>query len=359
MISTQARAGTTANPSIPSRQMDPFPDNFGPIFFQNQFRTTIELPTREKYPNATGKCAIITGSNSGLGFEAARQLLSLGLSHLVMGVRSLQKGKAAAAKLQLANPSASIDVWSLDMESYESIQAFSRKCEKDLSRIDMVILNAGRGPMTFTTIPSTGHEKTVQVNHFGTALLAVLMLPIMKSKSNGRDTPHLTTVSSVTTHRIKFPNRDERPLLASFDNTSITTWDPRESYGASKLLSQLFFVKLSEIVKPDDVIINMVDPGLVKGTGLARDATGLSFLAVKLFFTIAGRHVSSGAATYVDAVLGHGKESHGCFLMNCQIAPLAGWYYTHGKELLDVVWIETLKDLSFAGVEQILASFSS
>lgn len=65
----------------------------------------------------------------------------------------------------------------------------------------------------------------------------------------------------------------------------------------------------------------MVDPGLTKGTGLARDVNGLLAIVVKIFHAIAARPVDRGAATYADALLGHGKESHGCFLMNKQIAP--------------------------------------
>jgi hypothetical protein len=89
----------------------------------------------------------------------------------------------------------------------------------------------------------------------------------------------------------------------------------------SKLLCQLFVVKLAENVNPEDVIINMVDPGLTKGTDLARHTKGATAVAAKIFFTVAGRPVDRGAATYVDAALGQGKESHGCFLMNCKIAP--------------------------------------
>ncbi len=128
---------------LPSKDMPPFPENFGPIFFQNQFRTKIELPTKSKYPNVKGQCAIISGSNTGLGFEAAHQLLTLGLSHLIMAVRSTTRGEAAANKLRAASPSAKIDVWHLDMESYDSIQTFARKCADLPTRIDMVILNAG------------------------------------------------------------------------------------------------------------------------------------------------------------------------------------------------------------------------
>ena len=318
MPSHQKNAG---GQPVPSKNMAPLPDNFGPVFFQNQFRTKIDLPTKEKYPDVKGKCAIVTGSNTGLGFEAAKQLLSLGLSHLVMGVRSLERGNAAATKLRDVGSSAKIEVWQLDMESYDSIQAFVRKCQGSLSRIHIVILNAGLSLMNFTTTPSTGHERAIQVNHISTALLAILMLPVLKEKSLGQAPPRLTIINSVTAHLCKFPNRNKRPLLSSFDDTAITPWDPQERYGVSKLLSQLFMVKLADNISPEDVIINMVDPGLTKGTSLSRDAKGGVAIAAKMFFSIAGRPVNRGAATYIDAALGHGKESHGCFLMNCKVSP--------------------------------------
>jgi NAD(P)-dependent dehydrogenase (short-subunit alcohol dehydrogenase family) len=305
---------------VPSKDLDPFPENIGPIFFQNQFRTTIELPTTRKWPDANGRCAIITGSNTGLGFEASKQLLGLGISHLIMGVRSISRGEEAAAKLR-ANSAAKIDIWHLDMESYDSIQDFVRKCQDDLRQIDFVILNAGTAPLKFATVPTTGHERTIQVNHISTALLAVLLLPVLKGRARGPKPPMLTVVNSLTAHLCKFPNRSKRPLLPSFDDTSVTPWDPQERYGVSKLLSQLFFVELAQKVSPDDAIINLVEPGLTKGTSLAREATGLFSVAVKGFLAIAGRPVNRAAATYVDALLGHGKESHGCYLMNCNIAP--------------------------------------
>lgn len=302
--------------------MDPLPENFMPVFINNQFRTTITLPTTSDYPNVQGKCAIVTGSNVGLGLESSRQLLSLGLSHLVMGVRSVEKGTKAAETLRLANPTAKIDIWQLDMESYTSVQDFARKCEDRLDRIDMVILNAGLSPMNFTLGPETGHEKTIQVNHLSTVLLAVLLLPILKSKKRtDQDPPVLTFVNSVMAHLCRVPNKAARPFLPSFDNTRLVPWDPQERYGVSKLLCQLFIVRLAAAVKADDVVINMVDPGLTKGTGLSRDAKGLMGLGAKAFFSLAGRPVERGAATYVDAVLGHGKESHGCFLMNCKVSP--------------------------------------
>ncbi|RSL45492.1 hypothetical protein CEP53_010767 [Fusarium sp. AF-6] len=324
---------TPDSQSVPSRYMDPFPPNFPPIFFKNQFRTTIDLPTKEKFPQAQGSCAVITGSNTGLGFESAKQLLSIGLSNLVMGVRSLERGKAAAEKLQVVAPSAKIEVWQLDMESYESIQAFAKKCQTNLTRIDAVILNAGLAPFVFEKTAATGHEKAIQFNHISTALLTILLIPVLKTKVTRQGLPRLTIVNSLTAHLCNFPNKDERPLLASFDDTTITPWSGQERYGVSKLLNQLFIVRLTEKVDPNEVIVNMVDPGLTKGTGLPQHATGAVAVAAKVFNTIAGRPLNRGAATYVDAVFGHGKESHGCFLMNCQISPLACWFYTDGEVL--------------------------
>lgn len=306
---------------VASKDMAPLPENFGKVFWNNQFKVKIEVPTPRKFPSLKSKVAIVTGANSGLGFESVRQLLILGLSHLVVAVRSIEKGKAAASKLSQANPAAVIDVWALDMESYDSIQTFVRQCDTKLSRIDYTILNAGVSNMNFSISRSTGHETDIQVNHISTILLTLLLMPILKAKSTRDKPPRLTVVNSVTAHLCKFPNRDQRPLLPSFDDTKITPWDAQERYGVSKLLAQLFLVKLAEHIKSDDVIINMVDPGLTKGTALSREASGLVRIGVNAFFAIAGRPVDQGAATYIDALLNHGKESHGCFLMNTEISP--------------------------------------
>jgi len=306
---------------VVSKDMHPLPENFGKIFFNNQFLVKIPLPSERQFPSLGGKVAIVTGANSGLGFEASKQLLGLGLSHLILAVRSFEKGKAAATKLGLTNPKAKIDVWELDMESYDSIQAFVRKCNTELSRIDFAILNAGIGPINFRKSPATGHESAMQVNYLSTAFLAILLLPILKAKSPPDGPPRLTVISSVLGHRAQFRNRDQIPLLTSFDDIQITPWDLREAYGVSKLLGQLFFVELSERVSSNDVVINMVEPGSIKGTGLSRDVGGLLLIVLKLMHAIAGRPVERGAATYVDALLGHDKESHGCFLMNCEVTP--------------------------------------
>jgi NAD(P)-dependent dehydrogenase (short-subunit alcohol dehydrogenase family) len=303
-----------------SKDLPPL-ESLGKVFWTNQFRTTIEMPDPKTYPDLHGKSAIVTGGNSGLGFEASRQLLSLGLSRLVIAVRTIEKGNMAATKLKKQNPTAQIDVWHLDMESYSSIQSFVRQCSEDLPNIDYTILNAGVSPISFHKSKLTGHEVAVQVNHISTALMILLLLPILRATATDGNPARLTIVNSVTAHFCKFPNRNLEPLLTSFDDAELVPWDPQERYGVSKLLSQAFVTKLCDGVDSDRVVINMVDPGLTKGTALSRDAHGMLRLASRVFFGVAGRPVGRGAATYLHALLIADRESHGCFLMNNRIAP--------------------------------------
>ena len=255
------------------------------MFRQNQFKTTISIPPQSS--RLQDKTAIITGANSGLGFECAKQMLGAGLSHLILAVRSSTKGEAAANQLRSLTKTASIDVWALDMEDYESIQSFAHRCET-LQQIDYVVLNAGVSGTTFTTA-KTGHETMIQVNYLSTVLLAVLLLPILKAKGQS----HLTVVSSATTRQQTFPNRDVRPLLSSFDDTSITPFDTNR-YGMSKLLGQMAFERIAEYVDPKDVIITLVEPGWVKQTGLYRNIPFLVKPILSLIIAICGRPVDQG-----------------------------------------------------------------
>nr|POE47212.1 short chain dehydrogenase sol3 [Quercus suber] len=133
---------------LKSRDMAPL-GSLGSVFWNNQFRTKIAFPDPKTLPALEGKTAVITGANSGLGFEAAKQLLALGLSRLIIAVRSVEKGESAASSLRNASPAARVDVWLLDMRSYDSIRAFANRCDTELSRLDYTILNAGVSPINF------------------------------------------------------------------------------------------------------------------------------------------------------------------------------------------------------------------
>ncbi|KAN0106590.1 NAD(P)-binding protein [Hyaloscypha variabilis] len=342
---------------VGSKDLQPSTIGFGKVFYDNQFKKKPVWPA----PNTTleGKTAIVTGANTGLGYEAALQLLGLKLSKLIVAVRSLERGGVAAANFRKQFPKATIEVWQLDMSSYTSVQAFATRVKNQLSRIDIVLLNAGVSRLHFAANKNTGHEETVQVNYLSTVLLATLLLPILKVKGKtGGEPARLTIVSAALTLAAKFPNREANPLLESFDDPK--KYDQQDNYNSSKLLAHMWLWKLVDFVSADDVIVNLSDPAWCRGTELTRDAKGpLMKGAVKLFGTL-GRTPKVGASCFVDAIVNHGKESHGCFLMSWQIHPFAAFLYTlEGKVVIERLWEETLTELDFVGARGILESMEA
>ncbi|CRG91232.1 hypothetical protein PISL3812_08280 [Talaromyces islandicus] len=337
-----------------SKDMQPLATGWWPLFLKSQL--CYKAPPRPD-TDLSGKVAIITGANQGLGFESARQFLSLHLSHVIITARSEDKGKAAVSKLQAQYPSATIQMWMLDMCSYDSIQAFAKRVESELPRLDIAILNAGRSKADFELVPSTGHEESMQVNYLSTMLLGTLLLPILKSKSPQGTPGRLCIISSGTTLFTTFPNSQRSPLLKSFDNVKTGPGGGVNTYGATKMLCQMFVYKLADYVSADDVIINLVDPGMTKGTGLNRDLAKIVAILATPMVNMISRTVQDGASSYVDGTVVKGKETHGCFIMDWEIRPFPRLLYTaDGKATIDRLWQETLDEFEFAGMSSIIDS---
>lgn len=115
------------------------------------------------------------------------------------------------------------------------------------------------------------------------------------------------------------PKKPEQPILKSFDDKEMFSNVPW--YSTSKTLMHMFLWNLTDYVMADDVVVNIVDPGYVKGTDNVKNQHGLGKLAAKSFAAATGRTPEVGASTYVDAVVVKGKESHGCFLTSWKIHP--------------------------------------
>ncbi|KAF4953424.1 hypothetical protein FSARC_12393 [Fusarium sarcochroum] len=324
------------------------------LFLTSQFQTPTKWPPKDT--DLRGKVAIVTGSTSGLGLEASRQLLAYGLSCLIIAVRSTGKGEQVAATFRTEFPDATIQVWYLEMESYDSIQVLAHRAESELPRLDIVILNAGVQSADFTITPSTGHEKLIQVNYLSTMLLAVLLLPVLKTKSAKGRPGRLTVVSSGTARGADLSNLQGAPILASLDDTS-RPWKPVERYAVSKLLGHLFIANLAQHVSPDDVVVNLVDPGLVKDTALQNFAPRVIVAFFYAFKAICGRSLAAGASTYVDAVAVKDQRSHGSFISNWKISPFAAFVYTpEGEAARKRLWEETMAEFEFVGAQKILDS---
>jgi NAD(P)-dependent dehydrogenase (short-subunit alcohol dehydrogenase family) len=254
----------------------------------------------------------------GLGLAASRQLLKLGLSHLIMGVRSQAKGDAAASQLRKEFPNSTVSVWILDMESYDSICKFTEQCTS-LPHIDIVILNAGLMVPMYTTVAATGHELTMQVNYLSTVLLAMLLIPVLKAKkvAGASRPPVLSIIGSDIAYSAKL--QTEGPVLPQFDNPRGFGQFP--AYANAKMLLMFLVAKLAELVKPSDVLINLANPGMTKGTSLGHDN---NVIAKKIFGVaqyFLARSLDVGASVYLNAALTRGAESHGRFISDWAIKP--------------------------------------
>lgn len=326
-------------------------------FLHRQFLESIPaLPagTTFSLPSGGGRTALVTGANVGLGLESCAQLLAAGgVSRLIMGVRTVSKGEAAAAELRARFPGtdAQIDVWQVDMLNPASVQAFAGKCAAELlpvesegkSGLDLAVLNAGAVFAKFETGPHTPHEKTFQLNYLSTVLLALLLLPTLKATARARGQAagpsKLTIVSSGTAYSTSFPNVGADPFIPSFSGEEAKKrYSAFDIYSLSKLLEQMFAATLAGLepgsasppdpvkvlVSSDDVVVNCSNPGLVRGTSFIGDEMtgGKIGNAIKNFFMLlVGRTMEVGARAYVDAVVVKGKESHGSFLSDGKIKP--------------------------------------
>ncbi|KAJ5803992.1 uncharacterized protein N7518_000295 [Penicillium psychrosexuale] len=329
-----------------------------PRFFYNQI--TVK-PAPVKGVSLEGKTAVVTGSNTGVGLETSRQLLDLGLSKLILAVRSGEKGQAAKQNLAAGRDLSddSIEVWKLDQSDYDSVVAFAERT-KSLPRLDIVVLNIGIANATRVFNAKTGHDEMIQVNYLSTALLAILLLPIVKEKRAAQGGPsRITIVSSEVAAWTPFKEKKSFPLLAALDQKK-TKVDPLDRMMVSKLLGQFFLAHLASVVPPSVAIINATSPGSVYDSDFNRehDKTFAGAIA-KVVMRRMANTAAVGARMVTDAAVNHGEETHGEFLSFQKLVPLAPIIYSEeGKKISEELWKETSEELAFANVDEILKAIS-
>ena len=147
--------------------------------------------TTTDIPDQTGRTAVVTGANTGLGYETAAALAAKG-AHVVLAVRNIDKGSDAAARIADANPGASVAVQELDLTSLDSVRTAAEQLRSKHDAIDLLINNAG---VMFTPKSTTkdGFELQFGTNHLGHFALTGLLLDRVLAAPGSR----VVTVSSV------------------------------------------------------------------------------------------------------------------------------------------------------------------
>ncbi|AEO62030.1 hypothetical protein MYCTH_2312931 [Thermothelomyces thermophilus ATCC 42464] len=307
-------------------------------FLRSQLIETWRLP----YPSDSyaGRTIVITGSNTGLGREAARHYARLGASRLILAVRHVDKGEEAKRDIQTtAAEGVSIEVWEVDMASYASVKAFAARVDAELDRVDIFHANAGVARMVFAL--AEGSESSVTVNYLSTFLLVDLVLPKLKATAaRFRVRPTLVVTSSGVHRHTAFPQRNEPDVLAALNDQGYAGgrhWS--EQYPISKLLG-IFAVRSIAKEHPADaypVTINLVSPGFCH-SGLSREAKGMQRVAFAVQKALLARSTERGSWTLLHAGL-QGPESHGQYLEDARIVQPSD-VVTRNPDLQDRLWAD-------------------
>lgn len=226
-------------------------------------RQFVSIPTLPATLNFKGQTVLITGANTGLGLATARECVGRGAAKVILAVRDRAKGDAAKASIQKSHPSAptSIDVWHLDMLSFDSVLAIGKRAAQ-LPRLDIALLNAGVFKFAWST-SADGYETGLQVNHLATALLALELLPTLRRTSKQIGSPSRLTFTSAETHMFtKFTEQSADNTMKQL-NTKELYKDAMDRYCVTKLLNVFWAREMADRTPREEVIINYFNPGAV------------------------------------------------------------------------------------------------
>jgi NAD(P)-dependent dehydrogenase (short-subunit alcohol dehydrogenase family) len=256
--------------------------------------------TQYDIPDQKGRVAVVTGANTGLGFETARMLAERGAS-VVLAVRDVEKGKQAATRM-----AGDVTVQALDLTSLASVRAAAADLRAAHQRIDLLINNAG---VMYTPKQTTqdGFEMQFGTNHLGhfalTGLLLDLLLPVPGSR--------VVTVSSVG-HRIR--------AAIHFDDLQWErSYGRAAAYGQSKLANLMFTYELQRRLAAHGTTIAVAAHPGVSNTELARNTPAAVRLPLSWLAPLITQKATMGAlptlrAATDSAVLGgqyYGPEGRG------------------------------------------------
>ena len=228
--------------------------------------------TSSNIPDLTGKVIIVTGGNSGIGYEAAKEFTRKG-AQTILACRNTEKAQKALDKLTGEIPDATAEVMQLDLASLKSIHQFAEAFKQKYDRLDVLLNNAGIMMVPYGKTED-GFERQLGTNHLGHFALTGLLLDVLRKTPGAR----IVNVSSLAHHQgqIDFDN-------LQFDDGNGYT--PQKAYGRSKLANLLFTYELQRRLEAAgaDTIAVAVHPG-ISNTGLADHFPGIKFLRPLLGF---------------------------------------------------------------------------
>ena len=235
------------------------------LFFRQRFDASSTALNVLHGSDLTSKTVIVTGANSGIGYETARSMAYFGAT-VILACRDLKKATAAAEKIKSERRNAKLNCIKIDLRCLRSVGDFAKEfCEK-YEKLDVLVLNAGIFGADFRLTPEDEIEETLQVNYLSHFYLASLL----KEKLSKSLKPKLIVVSAES-HRFS-------PLTAeTLDKDTIFSvnkedFDTIDAYNNSKLMNVLFAIEANLVWRKWGIRSYPVHPGNVVATNLSRNS---------------------------------------------------------------------------------------
>lgn len=285
----------------------------------------------------TGKVFVVTGANSGIGFEATKVFASKGAT-VIMGCRNQQKAQDAQSLIKKEFPKAKLDLIQLDLTDFSSIDSFSQTVLSKYSTIDVLLNNAG-----IMTVPygSTKNNLELQigVNHFGHFYLTMNLLPTINKTPDSR-------IVSIASIAHKFGNLKPD----TFHYVENRKYHTSRAYAQSKLANLLFTYSLKSHLETlgSNIKVLAAHPGISR-TNLGEHVKTLSYKPIRAFLNLFNQSQQEGslpgirACTDPLAQSGQYYGPSGFYEMKGHPVIVKSTKRSHSLELQKILWDESVK----------------
>ena len=237
--------------------------------------------TASDIPDQSGRTVLVTGGNSGLGYQTVLRLARKG-AHVLLAARDRTRGQAALERLAAEAPGSHIELAQLDLADLASVERFSAGFLASGQELDVLVNNAGVMAIPHRETTAQGYERQFGTNHLGHFALTGRLLPVLVKRPGSR----VVTLSS---------NRHKSAKAINFDDLQGEhTYRPWGAYDQSKLANAMFVLELDRRLRAAGV--DIVSAGAHPGFA----ATNLQFSGPR-----------SGGTSLVNQVMGFGTRLFG------------------------------------------------
>jgi len=283
--------------------------------------STAEEVTRDM--DLSGQVMLVTGCNSGIGYETLR-VLALRGAHVIGTGRTLQKARKACESV-----AGDTTPMALELSDFQSVVDCAGSVQQMGLSLDALILNAGMNSVGGDLTLVNGIEQMFVVNFLGHFILANHLAPMMVAAGKGR----IVHVGSQSGY-LRAP-----PEGIDFNNLrGEGEYDAIHAYGRSKLANQLFSLELAKRLAGTTVTSNALHPGLVN-TNLVRNVPEIVRRGIKLLGTVIAKTPEQGAATQVYVATNERVEGvSGAFYVDCNPARISGQHHMFDAPMSRTLW---------------------